>query len=204
MGRGGRVTVSRPRGRSIDREREREEVQPTGIPAHMRRQPENPAVRENRPAAPPQRLHPQNPPPQRYPPSPLSVSSHYSFSPPRETRAARPPTIRPQSYIVSSPGNGGPGNGGGALHAESADYDSWASANSMIDYRHRSRSPLRRSYTPEQVYQRHPLAPPPEQRWRSPSPPPLSQPPRYSDYSNYRPARNPVRDVDRRPQPSLR
>lgn len=122
------MTVSRQRGRSIDRERESEVVQPTGIPAHMRRQPSPPPRRMKSPSPPPyQPVRPAN------------------FSAQQGRRISRsPPPMRSQSHIVPAPmRDNRPMR---SAPAAPRDYGVWVepSPNPVYDYRHRSRSPVHR------------------------------------------------------------
>ncbi|XP_067936478.1 serine/arginine repetitive matrix protein 1-like isoform X2 [Watersipora subatra] len=114
VGRGGKMTISRRRGRSI--ERDTEKVQPTGIPAHMRRQPSPPAPRAAR--------------------SPSPKYREVSYSPPTQ------PVARPKSY--SSNHKNSPM--GRNYDPNQKAYGDWNTSPvpHTHSYRTRSRSPMRR------------------------------------------------------------
>lgn len=130
VGRGGKVTISRQRGRSIDRDVD-EAVQPTGIPAHMRRQPSPPPPRtvpRTIPRSVPRQLSaPHQPPPYK------NQSSDY-----RQYKQSYSPLqpVHPQTFAVRTKTRRPPG------------YEEWTDDRGY-EYRHRSRSPLQPAYLRE-------------------------------------------------------
>lgn len=124
------MTISRQRGSSIDREPET--VQPTGIPAHMRRQPSPPPPRT------------PSPPPiwQRKQHQPRFMTS--DDSPPHRRMSCSPvrAATRPDNYIKSHRET----KSSRSMAAYSRDHNKWAepepSSDAVYDYRHRSRSPI--------------------------------------------------------------
>lgn len=181
VSRGGRLTVSRQRGRSIDRDRDLEPVQPTGIPAHMRRQPSPPPPRSYSRSL--------SPPPPVYRPEQRHDPHVYNNRPRSYTPSPPPPVNRPQSYITS-PKRSHPPHHHPADSFTSRDWESRGRLRS--DFRSRSPigrmrghsplspmrrplsppmrrqlSPMRRQLTPERYYDRRSLSP-----LRRASPPP--------------------------------
>lgn len=174
------MTISRTRGRSIDRDLE--PVQPTGIPAHMRRQPSPPAPRAYPPTRQlsPQPLMPSEIYGKESPPPPLRRDTSYNGRPRSYTPS--PPPSRPQSYIVSprkrqSPPRrnpdadfGPPGwNRGGRMRSDFVDRPRSRSPLDRYD-RRRSLSPLMRHPSPGRYYDRRSPSPGPPRYRRTPSP----------------------------------